>query len=343
MSENPKIDLARIADVLRQKPFRPHRIFRGGHAQTIVGRYYPRRRLDEFSQKSASRLFTVAPETQILARCHWQKSTAAPVLILVHGLEGSSESAYLLSTAKTAFDAGFHVLRLNLRTCGDTEHLTPTLYHSGMSGDLRRVINELIEQDGLDKIYLAGFSLGGNMSLKLAGELGGDAPEQLRGVCAVSPSIDLPACAAAIEAKSNFIYNRSFVASLKQKLRRVQKLRPDVYSLEPLKKLRTVRDFDRAYTAVHGGFRDVEDYYNRSSSLPLIKQIRVPTLIIHAQDDPFIPFDSFLDESIAANEFVILLTPKTGGHVGFLGEKSKNENRFWAENRIVEFCQNVNG
>ena len=122
-------------------------------------------------------------------------------------------------------------------------------------------------------------------------------------------------------------------------MRRVQKLYPHLYKIGELKKVRTIREFDSHFTAVHGGFRDVTDYYARSSSLPLIREIRVPTLIIHAQDDPFVPFESFRHPSLAENPFVILLTPKSGGHVGFVADSRNGEERFWAENRLVEFCR----
>lgn len=333
--------LSQIASALRAKPFCPHPLFRNGHAQTLLGYAYPRRFGLRSFYGDEKRLFEVEPGIKLLAHCRWQ--TAAPqkhpTLLLVHGLEGSSSSIYMLGTAAKAFRAGFNVVRLNLRTCGSTENLTSTLYHSGMSPDLRAVINELITRDKLKKIYLGGFSLGGNMSLKLAGEMGANAPAELCGVAAISPSIDLAACATAIENRSNWLYQQRFISSLKKRMRRVQKLYPHLYKIGELKKVRTIREFDSHFTAVHGGFRDVTDYYARSSSLPLIREIRVPTLIIHAQDDPFVPFESFRHPSLAENPFVILLTPKSGGHVGFVADSRNGEERFWAENRLVEFCR----
>jgi predicted alpha/beta-fold hydrolase len=339
--------LSEIARSLNSKPFRPHRLFRGRNAQTIAAYAYPRRfGLRRFLCFDQTRLFEVEPNVKLVAHCRWQTNDLSerqlsPTLVLVHGLEGSSDSVYVLGTAAKAFKAGFNVVRLNLRTCGGTEHLTNTLYHSGLSGDLRQVIDELIERDKLKNIFLAGFSLGGNMSLKLAGEWSANAPDELRGVCAVSPSIDLAACARSIEQPSNRLYNERFVSSLKNRMRRVQKLNPERYDVNGIELVRTIREFDSHVTARYGGFRDVADYYARSSSLPLIKQIRVPTLIIQAQDDPFIPFDSFLDPSLTENPFVILLAPKHGGHVGFLTKagSAKGEDRFWAENRLVEFCR----
>jgi len=336
----PPSFLPEIARTLKAKPFYPHRLFRNSHAQTVMGYAWPRRfRLRDLRGDQA-RLFEVAPGVQVMVHCRWQNNgdpRAHPTLVLVHGLEGSSTSVYMLSTAHKAYHAGFNVLRLNLRSCGGTEHLAPTLYNSSMSPDLRAVLDELISRDGLRHLYLAGFSLGGNMSLKMAGESA--APPELRGVCAISPSIDLSACATAIERRANWAYQKNFIIGLKRKMRDAQRLYPERYDAAPLKLVRTLRDFDSHFTAVHGGFRDVDDYYARASSLPLIKNIHVPTLIVHAQDDPFVPFDSFRHPSLSDNPYVVLLAPPQGGHVGFVGEPATGEDRFWSENRIVEFCR----
>jgi hypothetical protein len=332
--------LARIASVLRAKPFRPHPLFRSGHAQTLVAYAWPRRGPRRALDGDEERLFEVETGVRVLVRCRWHAEPRAhPTLLLVHGLEGSSESVYMRSTALKAHRAGFNVLRLNIRTCGGTLHLTPTLYNSGMSQDLRALISELIERDKLTAIFLGGFSLGGNMSLKLAGEYGANFPRELKGVAAVSPSVELAASAAAIEQRANWIYQRKFIRSLKRRMREAARLYPERYDASELALVRTLREFDERYTAPHGGFRDANDYYARSSSLPLISRIRVPTLIIHAQDDPFIPYASLLHPSVAANPSIILLAPEHGGHVGFVGDgRTTGEDRFWAENRLIEFC-----
>jgi predicted alpha/beta-fold hydrolase len=332
--------VSEIAQRLAAKPFRPHPLFRSGHAQTLLGYLFPRRKQLRRESIDEKRLFEVEKGARLLARCRWQhgEPRSFPTILLVHGLEGSSDSVYMLGTAAKAFAAGFNVLSLNLRTCGNTEHLTNTLYHSGMSQDLRVVIEELISHDKIENIFLAGFSLGGNMSLKLAGELGTAAPQQLRGICAVSPSIDLSVCADAIGSRSNWLYNQRFIVNLKKRMRRVAQLYPEKYNLDLLAKVRTIRDFDEHFTAFHGGFKDVDDYYARSSSLKLIADIQIPTLVIQAQDDPFVPFDSFRHASLVRNPFIVLLSPIKGGHVGFVAaNKNSDEDRFWAENRIIEF------
>lgn len=342
--------LDHVASALRAKPFRPHPLFRNGHAQTLVAFAWPRRGPLRTLQTDEERLFEVETGVRVLVRCRWHEDRRAhPTLLLVHGLEGSSESIYMLSTALKAHRAGFNVLRLNIRTCGGTLHLTPTLYHSGMSQDLRALIHELIERDKLTDIFLGGFSLGGNMSLKLAGEYGANFPQALKGVAVISPSVELAASADQIERRANWIYQRRFIRSLKRRMREAARLYPERYDASQLSLVRTLRQFDERYTAPHGGFRDAADYYARSSALPLISRIRIPTLIIHAQDDPFIPFDSLRHPSVGANPSIILLAPTHGGHVGFVGDdqpqqqqRAPGEDRFWAENRLIEFCRRIN-
>jgi predicted alpha/beta-fold hydrolase len=346
----PQALSARLAEVARafaRKPFAPHPLFAGAHAQTIVSSvHYPRRKA--FRPDRAlyeSRLVEVEPGTSVLIHCRWQEERrAAPTLLLLHGLEGSSDSLYVLGTARKGFDAGFNVAAMNMRNCGGTEHLAATLYHSGMTGDIRRVLlEELAGREGLTQIFLAGFSMSGNMVLRLAGEYGADFPPALAGVAAVSPSIDLDSCAGALERRANALYRWSFVGNLRERVRRKSRLRPGVYDTQRLRRVRTIRDFDEHYTARHGGYRDAADYYARTSSRAVIPDIRVPTLIVHALDDPLIPAEPFRDPGIADNPDVLLVLTRRGGHVGFLAGRTLPEDRHWAENRVVEFCSMVRG
>ena len=331
--------LFEVARALASKPFKPHPLFANGHAQTLAAYAWPRRSLLLTARADEKRIFEVERDVRILAHCRWQAVAPLeqPTILLVHGLEGSSASRYMLNTARKAFRLGFNVLRLNQRNCGDTEHLTRTLYNSGLSGDVRAVVRELIERDGLRRIFLAGFSMSGNIVLKMAGEDGEDVPPELAGVCAVSPSADLSSCAEAINRRANWVYQQSFLRSLRRRIRHKHKLYPELYDTSGLGLVRTIRDFDELYTAADGGYRDADDYYSRASALPLIPRIRVPTLIIHAQDDPFIPFEPLRDAEVTANPYVLLLAPARGGHVGFVAADTYAEDRFWAENRALEF------
>jgi predicted alpha/beta-fold hydrolase len=334
--------LESIARELRAKLFTPHPRFKSGHAQTFAAYYWPRGFMKRAHRADEPRIFEVEQGVRVLAHCRWQKDRGArPTMLLVHGLEGANTSVYMLGTAEKAYRVGFNVVRMNLRNCGKTEHLTPTLYHAGLVSDLRVILRELIEQDGLSHIFMIGFSMGGNMSLMLAGEQADKLPTELSGICAVSPTIDLSSCVDAIEWRANRIYKWSFLRSMKNRVRRKQKLYPELYDTTGLKRIRRMRDFDERYTRVGGGYGSVEEYYERASSLHLIRHIKTPALMIHAQDDPFVPFHPFRDPSIAENPYLVFLAPEHGGHVGFLGADSNGEDRFWMENRVVEFCKLV--
>jgi predicted alpha/beta-fold hydrolase len=341
--DTPHAFLGTVARELQSKPFIPHPGFRSGHAQTFAAYYWPRRRfLLRAHNADEARIFEVETGVRLLAHCRWQKDRLRhPTILLVHGLEGSDSSVYMLGTSRKAYEAGFNVVRLNLRNCGNTEHLTPTLYHAGLISDLRAILKELIEQDGLKNIFMVGFSMGGNMTLMLAGHEADAMTRELAGVCAVSPTIDLRSCVDAIELRSNRLYKYSFLRSMKSRIRRKQKLFPELYETNNLDDIRTLRDFDERYTSVCGGFSSAAEYYEGASALQFIHQIRTPTLMIHAHDDPFVPFEPFRDPSIAENPSLIFIAPENGGHVGFVGADANNEDRFWMENRVVEFCKLV--
>lgn len=315
--------------------FEPHPLLRNPHAQTFAATFWLRRfpRLP----RSVAREFEIEPGTRIRGDCHWQPvPRERPTLVLVHGLEGSSDSGYMLGLAERAFKAGWNAIRLNQRNCGGTESLTPTLYNSGLSGDYRAVLFELIERDTLDRVLYAGYSMGGNLVLKMAGELAGAAPSQLAGIAAVCPCIDLAKCADAVGLPGNFIYQEHFVRNLKQRMRRKATLFPGKFDLTPLSGVRTLREFDDVMTARYCGFRDAADYYAQSSALRVVKEIRVPTLILTAQDDPFVPFESFSGPALTGNPQIDVIAPERGGHCAFISSE-KGDARFWAEARIMDF------
>ena len=323
------------------KEFVPHRLLRNRHLMTIAPAFL-RRRFPRLPP-GESRLFNVEPGTQLLGNCHWHAEPHKhPTLFLVHGLEGSSDSAYIVGCAEKGFVAGLNVIRLNQRNCGGTERLTSTLYHSGRSADFRAVVMELIERDALPEIFAAGFSMGGNLVLKMAGEFGNSAPEQLRGIVAINPSLDLASCADALGAPRNFIYNRHFVRRLKRRMRHKTELFPDIYPTngraKSMRRVRSVREFDEKITAPFCGFAGADDYYARSSAMRVMASIRRPALILTAQDDPFVPFSSFGIAAIRENPNLRLVAPRHGGHCAFISNEDGPE-RFWAEARMVEFCK----
>lgn len=319
--------------------FDPHPLLRNPHAQTLAAAFWQRRfpRLPP----STSREFETEPATSIRGECHWQATPRErPTVVLVHGLEGSSESGYMLGLAERAFSAGWNAVRLNQRNCGGTESLTPTLYNSGLSADFRAVLNELIERDSLQEIFFAGYSMGGNLVLKMAGELKSDAPRQLRGTATVCPALELSGCVDAVDLPSNFVYQRHFVTGLKKRMLRKAQLFPGKFDLGPMTRVRTLREFDDVITATYCGFRDASDYYARCSALRVAGEIRVPTLVVTAQDDPFVPFASFSDSRLATNPHIRLVAPEHGGHCAFISRHG-GDNRFWAEARVMEFFRQL--
>jgi len=316
--------------------FSPHPWLRNAHAMTVAGALWPRRarRLPA----GEARRFEVEAGTSLLAKCHWQAGRRErATLVVVHGLEGSSESGYMRGLAELAFAAGLNVLRVNQRTCGGSEDLTPTLYCSALSNDYRAILRELIERERLPAVYFAGYSMGGNLVLKMAGELGEDAPPELRGVCGVCPTIELAACVDAIGQPGNALYQRHFVQKLKARLRRKARRSPGRFTLNGIERVRTVRGFDDAITAPHFGYRDADDYYFRASACRVTGRIAVPALIVTAQDDPVVPFSIFGGAEVRGNPRICVVAPERGGHCAFISRFSGGE-RFWAEARVAEFC-----
>lgn len=319
--------------------FQPHPLLRNGHAMTIAAVYWPRR----FTLPAAEeRLFRVAEDSQLLGQCHWQEGKVrdVPVIAIVHGLEGSSASNYVLGIAEKAYQRGFHVVRLNQRNCGGTEKLTPTLYNSGMSEDYRAVFEELAEIDRFTQIFFAGYSMGGNLVTKMAGEFGTRVPRALRGVCAICPAIDLAECADALQKRENYFYQRHFVNGLMTRYARKAALFPQVYSRHGFGKIRTVREFDDAITGPCFGYRDAQEYYDAAGARKVIGQVQVPMLMITAQDDPFVPHESFMAALVEENPAIQFMAPEHGGHCAFISRHSGTE-RFWAEARVVEFCEEL--
>lgn len=284
------------------------------------------------------RYFDVAPDARVLAHCHWQIDPSAhPTLIALHGLEGSSKAHYMRGLADKAYRVGLNVVLLNQRNCGDTEHLSQGLYHSGLSTDPAAVIQELINVDRLSAIGIVGYSLGGNVGIKLAGDYGANPPEQLRALCAVSPTMDLGRCVDALERRENALYEWNFVRNLKKRMRRKARALPGLFDLRQLNEVKTVREFDEMYTAPHHGFNDAADYYHRASSLRVVDNITIPTLILSAADDPFVPHEQFSEQAISNNSDVTTLITEYGGHCGFYTSPETGFDGYWAEQTALKF------
>ena len=287
------------------------------------------------------RLFSVEPDVQVLCHCHWQpQRTTAMTVLIVHGLEGSSDSRYVVGTGSKAWAAGMNVVRMNMRNCGDTERLGPTLYNSSMSGDVGAIAQTLIEQDHLQKLAFVGYSMGGNLILKLLGEWGSRAPREVKAGVGVSPAMDLAASADALHEAANRVYEWKFLRGLRRQLRRKAALYPDRYDVRHLRGTRSLREFDNQITARYSGFRDAEDYYTRAASARVLDRISVPTLILHALDDPFIRLLPVTREKLLNNPHITYLETTHGGHCAFLAEANGYDGR-WAERQAVAFIRRV--
>ena len=306
-------------------------LFSSGHFQTIAAHYWPRS-LDVRRYPVERRLVPTEPDVQVLVESQRPPSPRAD-LVLLHGLEGSSEAGYMLSMAQAALDAGLAVHRMNLRSCGGTEHLCRTLYHSGLTVDLLALLRDL-EREGRAPAFVAGYSLGGNVALKLAGELGDAARSLMSGVGGVSVPIDLAACVTQMERPENRLYELRFLRCMKARLRYRHRLMPDVFSIDGLDRIRSVREFDDRITGPSFGFSGAAEYYATQSAARCLAAIRVPALLIAAQDDPLVPFEVVRQAALRGNPNIRLLAPEHGGHVGFL---SRRRPRFWSDAAIVEW------
>ena len=325
--------------------FHPRRFFTNGHLQTIAGNFLSR--VNNLPAPEAQ-VVEVSPATpnqiasQVLCHCHWQPEgvrAARPTAIIVHGLEGSSDSQYVVGNANKLWRAGSNVVRMNMRNCGGTEALSPTLYHSGLSNDVLAVMNFFVERYGLQSISLIGYSMGGNLVLKLAGELGTAAPDVLRSVIGVSPAADLQPSADALHLPQNRLYEWKFLRNLLRRFRRKAMLFPRAYDRNRATGIRSLREFDDRITALYSGFSSADDYYDRAAAARVLDRIAVPTLILHALDDPFVRLSAESREKIIANPHITLVESEHGGHCAFLAQPDEagGYDGYWAEHTLVRF------
>ncbi len=363
-------ETARSQAMATVEAFVPRRFLRNGHLQTLMGNYSrrqyvlppPETHLIEVDpgqgeptgpgspaadSPTGAEFAEAESETRsrgasfVLCHCHWQPNPSQCLtLLLVHGLEGSSSSQYVLGNTARAWAAGCNVVRMNMRNCGGTEHLSPTLYHSGLSADVSAVMRTLVAEKNLAAFALAGYSMGGNLVLKLAGDLGDEAPGYLKAVVGVSPVIDLAPSADALHHPANRVYEWKFLHGLRRRFRRKAELFPSIYSTAGLKEIATLRQFDDRITARYCGFADADDYYYRASSARVASRIGVPTLVLHALDDPFIRTLPETRATLSANGQVRLVEPEHGGHCAFLAP-AVGYDGYWAEKVLLEFLLGV--
>ena len=320
--------------------FRARWWLRGGHVQTIASFLMGRR---IHLPPAEERLVEVEPGTKVRCWCRWQPDRAeALTLVAVHGLEGSTESQYMLGVARNGLAAGMNVVLMNQRNCGGMDHGAPTLYNSSLSGDVAAVARHVVENDGVSRFALIGFSMGGNLVLKLAGEWGIDGPPQFKAVAAVCPAMDLAASADALHESANRIYEYYFLVQLFRRLRAKARYFPGHFDLSRLRGISSLRMFDDRITAHYCGFAGADDYYARAAAANVVDRIAVPALIIHAANDPFIRMRAETRERILRNPHITYIETTDGGHCAFVGEPDGDgyDGR-WAEREVVEFVGRV--
>lgn len=316
--------------------FAPRRLLRGGHLQTLGGFFLIRRLRMALPEE---RYVEVEAGISVLCHCHWQpKREEALTVLVVHGLEGSSDSGYAMGVAQKGMAAGMNVVRVNQRNCGGTDHLAPTLYNSSLSGDVAAVARNVVEQDKVRGFALAGFSMGGNLVLKAAGEWGAQAPPEFRAVVAVCPAMDLAASADALHVPGNRIYEAYFMRKLRRRFRNKAKLFPGQFDTGRLRGVRSLREFDDKITAYYCGFTGAVDYYARASASNVVDRIAVPGLILHASNDPFVRLIPETRRKISANPNLTFIESADGGHCSFLAEANGYDGR-WAEQQAIEFLR----
>ena len=336
-------------------PFEPLPWLRGSHAQTLAGNYWRRK---PFALTFEPEAVEVDPSdgSRVLCHCHWQPEQVRAhrlTVLLVHGLEGSSNSQYIRGITALAWDAGCNVIRMNMRNCGGTDTWSPTLYHSGLSADVGAVLHHFVKLHNLRRVAIVGYSMGGNLVLKLAGELADQAPEWLLAAVGVSPAVDLAASADALHDRSNRMYERHFLKNLKRRFRRKVELFPEIYSADGAASIRTIREFDHRITAPYSGFTGADDYYYRAASARVVSRIAIPTLVIHAIDDPFIRMTPLTRGMLAINPAVALIETQHGGHCAFLTRTISapqpdfqfvpRDCRHWAEATLIRFLMATAG
>lgn len=305
-------------------------LFTNPHVLTVLGNFWPRKY--DFSRFPArKRLVRTDAETQVLVDTQHPAGLPVGQVVLVHGLEGNGDSGYMHSMAWDALNAGFITHRFHMRTCGGTESLSKTLYHAGLTSDLLVFLKGLNGMATRLPVFLVGFSLGGNVSLKLAGELG--ETDLIDGVCAISTPIDLAAGVRRLGRSDNRIYERRFVRRMRQRL-----LNTGRYTAAQLESARSIYDIDDCITAPSFGFSGADHYYATQSARNFLDRIRVPALLIQAKDDVFIPFESYSHPAFHTSTFLRLIATEHGGHLGFLSRRTP---RFWVDEVVIDFIRRV--
>jgi uncharacterized protein len=326
-------------------PFAPRLLLCNGHLQTLAGNFLSR----NITLSPSEELFVEVEgpvsgygPSYVLCHCHWQPEEVRSkrlTVILVHGLEGSSSSQYMIGNAARMLAAGFNVVRMNMRSCGGTDEICPTIYHSGRSGDVAAVLQKIVEEHRIASIALVGYSMGGNLVLKYAGEVAVTLPAQLKAVVGVSPLMDLAVSSAALHEPQNRMYEWHFLRNMIARVRRRAALFPGIYGNAEISKIHTMRQFDEYIVARYGGFSGADDYYYSVASSYYASRFNIPTLILYSGDDPFIRMLSTTREALIGNPHVTYVETRHGGHCAFLESPRNGDDGRWAERTLLGFLK----
>jgi hypothetical protein len=326
-------------------PFSSRAFLRNAHLQTLAGNFLPRNLV--FSEPESLLVQVDGPvsvygPSYVLCHCHWQPEEVRAkrlTVLLVHGLEGSSNSQYMLGNTARALAVGFNVVRMNMRSCGGTDEICPTIYHSGRSGDVAAVLKKIVETQKVESVALVGYSMGGNLVFKFAGENAPALPPQLKALVGVSPLMDLAVSSAELHKPHNRMYEWHFLRNMIARVRRRMVLFPEIYGDAKIAEIRSMRLFDEHIVARYGGFTDADDYYFSVASSPYAERLNVPTLILHSLDDPFVRLLPSTREALMANPNVTYVQTERGGHCAFLETARNGDDGRWAEKTLLGFLQ----
>ncbi|MEX0997019.1 MAG: alpha/beta fold hydrolase [Flavobacteriaceae bacterium] len=312
--------------------YKPPVVFQNGHFSTI---YSSKLRIPPRVKQIRERL-TLTDGDFMDLDWSYSKKPSNKLIVLLHGLEGNAQRTYIIGAASHSNKKGWDTVAVNFRGCSGEPNRLFRSYTAGTTGDLEEVINHILEKDCYDKIVLNGFSLGGNLMLKYLGEQK-SIPKEIKKGVAVSTPLSLEKSLNELNKRHNFIYSTYFLIGLKKSYKEKAKLFPDQASREDLKKIKSLLDFDNVYTSKAHGFDDAYDYYEKNSSLPFLPKIKIPVLLLQAQNDSFLSPLCFPDELAKIQNNIFLEMPKYGGHVGFY---NKN-NVYYNEQRAIEFAENI--
>ena len=308
--------------------YRPEVFFRNGHLATI---YSALLRKVEGPEQFRERI--PLPDGDFLD-LDWSRSETPThkVLVLLHGLEGNAQRPYMTGSARLFSARGYDVCAVNLRGCSGVPNRLFRSYHSGATEDLHAILRHVLKMSTYKKVYLKGFSLGGNLILKFLGEHP-QYSDRITGAAAISVPCDLHDSLLQLNKAKNWLYTRRFLSTLREKVREKQKRFPERITTAEVEKIRSLKDFDDYYTSRAHGFTDALDYYTRCSSLRFLEGIRVPTLLLNARNDSFLGPRCYPVEACRNHSSVYFESPDYGGHVGFVGEGS----HYYSERRSLEF------